>query len=56
MLFMQCPLVSDSCGLGASLLGALTVLVLKLNSGSLKLLVGWLGQLRPEVLAARIVR
>jgi hypothetical protein len=53
---MQCPLSGDSYGLGASLLGALTVLVLKLNSGSLTLLMGWLGQLRPEVFAARIVR
>lgn len=53
---VQCPLSSDSYGLGASLLANLTALVLQLNSGSLTLLVGWLGQLAPEVFAARIVR
>lgn len=56
LLLLQCPLASDSYGLGASLLGSLTVLVLKLNKGSTLLLMTWLGQLKPEVFAARIVR
>ncbi|WIA14643.1 hypothetical protein OEZ85_003147 [Tetradesmus obliquus] len=50
------PLNSDVHGLGGVLLGLLTVLVLKLNSSSLRMLLGWLGQLKPEVFAARVVR
>ncbi|WIA34826.1 hypothetical protein OEZ86_013124 [Tetradesmus obliquus] len=55
-VLLQSPLNSDVHGLGGVLLGLLTVLVLKLNSSSLRMLLGWLGQLKPEVFAARVVR
>lgn len=55
-ILLQNPLNSDVHGLGSVLLGLLTALVLRLNGGSLRLLLGWLGQLKPEVFGARVVR
>jgi hypothetical protein len=55
-VLLQSPLNSDVHGLGGVLLGLLTALVLKLNSGSLRLLLAWLAELKPEVFGARVVR
>jgi hypothetical protein len=55
-VLLQSPLNSDVHGLGGVLLGLLTALVLKLNSGSLRLLLSWLAELKPEVFGARVVR
>jgi hypothetical protein len=55
-VLLQSPLNSDVQGLGGVLLGLLTALVLKMNSGSLRLLLRWLAELKPEVFGARVVR
>jgi hypothetical protein len=56
LILLQNPLNSDLHGLGVGLIKLLTTLVLKLNRQSLRLLISWLTDLRPEVFGARVVR